>query len=325
MGFLKKNLLFCIVVTLCVAASIVGVVLALKASGQVEQAQRSLTSVEAQLSTLLKADPAPTEDNLEAAERNLAELEIALAQIRKDLQSGASLSTSADGVSVMAGIQQYISKFQKEVASHKDEAGEPDRIETPEDFAFGFEEYIDEAAMLQDPAKVTLLDKQRQILSYLLTQLIAADPHSIDSVEREVVESEGEKKSNSFSIDPLISARVPGAIDTMAFSLTFSGYTDSLRELLNRLADFDLPIVVRSIKVKRPSGSETVVAPPSGGGADDIFALFEQGGTPSTVEEPPAEGPEPVIEENISKFTVILEFIEVVLPDTQPQEVSDPA
>jgi len=327
MGFLKKNLLFCIVVTLCVAASIVGVVFALNASGEVKKAERSLTSAEAQLSTLLKADPAPTEDNLEAAGRNLAELQAALAAIREDLQSGASLATSSDGVSVMAGIQQYISKFQKAVDAHKDETGEPDPIETPDDFAFGFDAYFDEASMLEDAAKVTLLDKQRQILSYLLTQLIAADPESIDAVKREILETDQEQKSKSFSVDPAVSARVPGAIDTMGFSLTFSGYTDSLRELLNRLSRFELPIVVRSIKVERPSGSETVVAPARRNDPDNIFALFGDGASPgpSTTKEQPAEGPEPVIEENVSQFTVILEFIEVVLPEAQTQEVSDPA
>jgi hypothetical protein len=45
---------------------------------------------------------------------------------------------------------------------------------------------------------------------------------------------------------------VPGAINTLAFGLTFTGYTDSLRELLNNLAKFDLPFVVRSIEVERP-------------------------------------------------------------------------
>ncbi|HKK18214.1 MAG TPA: Amuc_1100 family pilus-like protein, partial [Opitutales bacterium] len=209
---------------------------------------------------------------------------------------------------------------------HLDESGEPAPIETPANFAFGFERYIDEAVMLQDPDKVSSLDKQRQILSYLLTQLIEADPQSINAVRRESVESVEQKSKSTFSIDPAVSARVPGAIDTMAFSITFSGYTDVLREFLNSLAQFELPIVVRSVEVERPSGKETVVAPPRQRNTDNIFDLFGGGQEETTAsQEVDPEGPKPVIEENISRFTVILEFIEVVLPDTQNQEVSDPA
>ncbi|PXA05596.1 hypothetical protein DDZ13_01605 [Coraliomargarita sinensis] len=322
MSFFKKNLLFCIVVFLCVAAMCAGLFLAFSASGKVKEAKNSLNSAELQLTALLGSDPAPSVDNLQAAKQNLSELQQSLSQIRKELQKGASLSTSEDGVSVMAGIQQYISKFQKATDEHVDETGEPAEIVTPQDFAFGFEQYIDEASMLEDPEKVSLLDKQRQVLSYLLTQLIASDPESIDKVRREVLEEPAGEGAKTFRVDPAVSARVPGAIDTMGFSLTFSGYTDSLRELLNRLSRFDLPIVVRSIEVDRPSGSETVVAPTNRGGADNIFDLFGGGETAGTEEES-SEGPKPVIEENISQFTVILELIEVVLPETQTQEDSD--
>jgi hypothetical protein len=323
MSFLKKNPLFCIVVALCVAACLAGVYMTLNASTKVDQAQRSLKGAKDQLSTLLNADPAPTENNLEAAQSNLNELQAELAEIREELQRGSALSPSRDGVSVLAGIQQYISRYQKAVANHKNEADETVEIQTPQNFAFGFKQYVRDAPVPEDPERIALLDKQRQILSYLLTQLIEADPQSITKVEREMLESqkEGEK---GFSINPAISARVPGAIDTMAFSLTFTGYTDVLREFLNSLARFDLPIVVREIKVTRPSGSETVVTPPSGKNSGNPFSFFEEESSSGAKDEA-AEGPKPVIEENISQFTIILEFIEVILPDTQTQEVSDPA
>lgn len=330
MSFIKKNLLFCILVVLCLAAFAVGVYITYTASGNVKQAERELNSAETQLNSLLKSDPTPTEENLEAAERNFAELQASLAEIRENLQSGSTLDTSSDGVSVMAGIQQYIFKFQRRVANHKNEAVEPGevaKIETPENFAFGFDKYVNDTDIMEDPDKVSLLDKQRQILSYLLTQLIASNPQSIDAVEREVLETTGnEKNQNAFSVDPAVSARVPGAIDTMAFSLTFSGYTDALRDFLNALADFDLPIVVRSIEVNRPSGSETVVAPPTGNENGGIFGFFDEIETAQKQKKKPTvEDQKPVIEENISQFRVILEFFEVVLPNSQNQEVTDPA
>ena len=309
MSFIKKNLLFFIAILICLAAFGAGLFLAFAESGKVKKSERNVDSTQAQLIRLSNQAPAPTEQNVSAAEQNLAELVAALAGIREDLQRGATLDISEDGVSVIAGIQQYINSFQRKM---KPQGEDENPISTPDDFAFGFARYLNAAPVPEDPAAVARLDKQRQIMSYLLNQLIAAKPHSIDEVQREILEVEGD--NNSFAIDAAISAAVPNAIDTMAFCLTFTGYTESLRQFLNSLAHFDLPIVVRDIKVSRPTGSETVVAATSGGN-DNFLELFGGGG--AQTEEAGEEWPKPVVDQNISKFTIILEFIEVVLPETQ--------
>ena len=133
--------------------------------------------------------------------------------------------------------------------------------------------------------------------------------------DSEVLEqkAEGSSSAKDFSIHPAITAKVPGAINTLAFRLAFTGYTDSLRRLLNDLAKFDLPIVVRSIEVDRPSGISTTTKVPSNNDLDSFFGVFD-GGSSSDVEDP-EEAQKPVISENISIFTVVLEFIEIALPD----------
>lgn len=327
MSFFKKNLLFCLLVILSLAACIGGAFLAYSQYGKVGKDRRALTHVEGQLSSLLNREPAPSDANLAAAEENLKQLMASLAEIRDDLQPESPLEISEDGVSVIAGIQQYIFRLQRETARHKNKDGKAVPIQTPNDFAFGFEQYIREAQVPETATKAAELDKQRQILSFLMKQLLAADPHSIDAVQREMLEANRTGDRRGFTIAPSLSARVPGAIETVAFSLTFSGYTNSLREFLNSLAGFELPIVVRSIEVTRPSGSETVVAPPprpvGGNLFDNLFGAAEP--AQSAPPQPSEEEQKPVIEENISQFTVILEFIEVVLPDANTQEVSDPA
>ena len=214
----------------------------------------------------------------------------------------------------MAGIQQFISSYQREAATQTDKDGEPFEIIVPDDFAFGFEQYLDEATMLDDDELIPLLDKQRQILSYLLNKLYEAEPESIVSVEREVLEqkAEGSSSAKGFAIHPAITAKVPGAINTLAFRLAFKGYTDSLRRLLNDLAKFDLPIVVRSIEVDRPSGMSTTTKVPANNDLDTFFGVFDGG---SNLEvKAPEEAQKPVISENISTFTIVLEFIEIALP-----------
>jgi hypothetical protein len=326
MAFIKKNLLFCILVAICLLAFAIGAFLAFQASGKVASAERQLSSARAELKSLENASPAPTAANVAASEENVDRLLAKLSQIRENLQRGSRLRTSTDGVAVMTAIQQYISDFQEEAESQIGPNGEPDPIETDEDFAFGFERYIDEATPLDDPVLNRRLDQQRQILSYLVNQLINSDPDSIESVQRELIEGtvgEGEEQKG-FKVGPAISARVPGAIDTMAFSVTFTGYTTALRRFLNNLAKPELPIVVRRIEVERPSGSETIAAPTPDDALDSIFGGL--GGNSTTDEpDPDRQAQEPVISENVSRFTVIVEFIEVVLPnDADDKPATEP-
>ena len=58
-----------------------------------------------------------------------------------------------------------------------------------------------------------------------------------------------EESADYFPIDPLVSSRVPGAIDTSAFQLTFIGRTKVLRELLNKLAAREIPFKVQRVEV----------------------------------------------------------------------------
>ena len=315
MGFIKKNLIFTIIMAVCILAFAAGLYFAFAESGKIDQKKQKITSAESQLKSMRFADPAPTPENVEASAENVAELKAGLKKIREDLERGARITTSADGIGVMAGIQQFISIYQRKAATHTNKDGEPVEIIVPDDFAFGFEQYLDEATMLDDDELIPVLDKQRQILSYLLNKLYEAEPESIVSVEREVLEQKAEgllSSAKSFTIHPAITAKVPGAINTLAFRLAFTGYTDSLRRLLNDLAKFDLPIVVRSVEVDRPSGISTSAKVPANNDLDAFFGVFD-GGSNSEVEAP-EEAQKPVISENISTFTVVLEFIEIALP-----------
>ncbi|MGC6424994.1 MAG: hypothetical protein ACON4O_08430 [Lentimonas sp.] len=310
MEFLKKNTVFCLVWLICILAAAAGIYFVFGESGKVAAAKSQISSAESQLNGLLNANPAPSQQNVEASEKNVADLNAQLKQIREDLQKGSRLTISTDGVGVSAAIQQYISDFQNRVESAVDKNGEAAAILVPENFGFGFDKYIDSGAMLEDGSKDTRsLDKQRLVLSYLVNKLIEADPTSITAVEREILEDPANEKS--FKVDDAISARVPGAIDTMGFQVTFTGYTSVLRSFLNELAKFELPIVVRSIAVERPEGSTQTATT---GGFNDFFGGFG-GDAPSTDE--PAAQQVTVVSNNESSFTVVLEFIDIILPSDE--------
>ena len=315
MGLFKKNPVFSI---LCAAGVLVftgGAALVVMESGKLAKSKQQVASAEVQIKSLLQSSPALTAENVQAAQKNAEELTAKLAGLREGLQRGSRLKLSNDGTRVMAGLQRYISSHRKQVANHKNADGEDVEIKVPAEFAFGFEKYAKVADISEDASVIPQLDKQRQILRYVLNQLIASDPAGIQAVERELLKKTG-PTDTGFQINPAISARVPGAIDTLAFRVTFTGYTPTLRKFLNKLAEFELPIVVRSIEVDRSKTSSSDAKPKRASNIDDIFSVFGGAATSSGVPAAakPAANQTPVISETESSFTVTLEFIEIILP-----------
>lgn len=325
MDLFKKNPVFCI---LCIVAVLVfagGTTLVVLESGKLAKSKKQVEKVERQIEGLLQANPAPTVENMEAAEQNVKALNAKLLNIREELQRGGSLSLSTDGSRVMSGLQKYISTYRKRMSSHvnADEVKAP--IVVPAEFAFGFDPYLKESRIDDDAVIVPALDKQRQVLSYILDQLIAADPVGIQAVERELLKP-GSDDDGGFVISPALTARVPDAIDTLAFRVTFTGYTPVLRKFLNNLAQFELPVVVRSVEVKgqtdaeKASGSNRAASQQ----IDDIFSVF--GGASSdggaTTETTTTQTETAVISANVSSFTVTLEFIEIILPSNSEENPS---
>lgn len=313
MGPIKKNLTFTIAVVVCVLVFAAGAYLAIAESNMISKAKQKISSAETQLNNFRFADPAPTEENVIASKKNLAELDKELQKVRDVLERGARITTSTDGIGVTAAIQQYISEYQRKAARYNyvNSEGEEQPIQLAEKFGFGFDQYLGVSTTLDDTETTAQLDKQRQILSYLIDKLYESKPHSLVSVKRELLEKKGDESGkNGFRVDQAITAKVPGAIDAMGFSLSFTGYTDSLRNFLNQLRKFDLPIVVRSIEVERPAGASTVVAPDNNN-LDDIFGAFGGGSTSPTQ---PTKAQKAVVSQNVSTFTVVVEFIQVILP-----------
>ena len=323
MGLFKKNPAFCVFCLLAVLVFAAGAALVVIESGKLSKSKQQVASADSQISGLLQAIPAPTSANVQAAQQNAAALSAQLLSIRENLQRGSRLTISNDGTRVMSGLQKYISNFRRQVATHVNTAEIAAPIQVPQDFAFGFEKYLKTTNISEDSSIVPQLDKQRQILSYILNQLIAADPAGIQAVERELMGS-ADSKVSGFQINPSISARVPGAIDTLAFRVTFTGYTPTLRKFLNNLAQFDLPIVVRSVTVDRPATNAKAAKTKKSKASniDDIFSVF--GGSSGPTEAASVDAASdanqiPVISETESSFTVTLEFIEIILPSSSEE------
>jgi hypothetical protein len=134
----------------------------------------------------------------------------------------------------------------------------------------------------------------------------------------------------------------------MPFRFVFTGQTAALRNFLNQLASFQLPVLVREVEVdvataedavSPVTGEESIAAPDEGTvspTAPSIVLSVEapHQSTAATAAKPKAaqvRAPRPstatpIVSKPLSRFTVIVEAIELVPPRTEePAAEAEPA
>lgn len=320
MGFIKKYPIFCVLLLLFVLVLGTGIYLALGERTKLAEAESALQSDLNRLRQVSGGVPYDDGERVPPTAASREKLEDRLEEVRGDLlrirdlmnaRTESVLNDPADEFTFLPKLQTFIARLKSEAASNRV------RLESNE--AFGFARYATRARQ-PSAADVPRLDLQRQVLGYILRQLIQAGPSAILAVERELVETpaqtDGGKQSSDdiFTIPEFVTARSNEYIDTYAFRLVFTGRTDVLRGFINRLAAFELPLIVRSIEVTPVEEEDEPEEETTGGGGDDaLFALFGGGGDQpaETPEEDVDPDREPVITENKSKFTVVIEFVEL--------------
>ena len=209
---------------------------------------------------------------------------------------------------------------------------------------FGYKKYVAPNADSPKDAALPVIWKQVCVLDYINQKLFNCksqeSPMSIINVQREILPEEGIKdnprtarrvragsrgssaaiRGDNFKIDENITSRKPGSLDTLAYRFVFAGHTDVLRRFLNQLKDFDAMLVVRSIDVKPADLS--LIAPANSEDAaeeetSDAAGAFASGDSAEGGENAPSapvidENKVPVVTDNISEFTVVIEYVEVV-------------
>ena len=185
------------------------------------------------------------------------------------------------------------------------------RTAVSDDERFGFATHV-----AQGPAEELLpvVARQAAALRLLLECLLQASPRELLAVQRErplTAEQWAERRAGRaprpakdsggpgasadfFALDPALSLLVPGETDTMAFRVEFSGHTASLRGFLNSLATSPAPFFVRSVEVEPLASSS-----PAGAAVE-------------------ADAAQPVVAQNVSKFAVVVELVELLRRPTNP-------
>jgi hypothetical protein len=284
-----------------------------------------LSKKRSELVALQSVNPFPSDENKAAVEADLHRTEIALATMREELKGRGPTAEKMRNAKVPAeptDIFFDLANFVEKTREKAQEAG----VKIKADERFGFSSY---ASAGPDRELIPQVFRQRQVAQYLLEALFDAHPKELASLQREqpftkaqeAAQAAGQAPaphgttgpdSDLFDIDPRISARVPGFVAASAFRLTFVGDTESLRTFLNKLATFELPLVVRSVEVE-PSVASAAAGAQAASDSGSLGSLFGGVPPPATAEAAPSK---PLVEKVLSKFTVTVELIDLVSATT---------
>lgn len=359
MNWFRKNPLFATGLTLCSLLALGECALIYERFAASRAAEKKLLLKKTELQAMADLTPAPTREVATAIQDDLARAKRVLDAMQAELKGRGPAAermrrTKAPAARTDAyfDLATFVEKTREFARKHEVDV-------RPEASRFGFRAYANEGPELDRIASVF---HQRLVAQYIIEALIEAHPRAILAVQREHALSKSERETRDaaiaaavasgapvdltadaaasgasegpdfFVIDPRVSARAPGYIDTTAFRVTFVGQTSSLRAFLNRLAGFELPVLVREVEVDTASAEDTTptpVQPDDSAAAEQIAAASvvlaadppaPKAAPKKTVAKPPVTPP--IVAKPFSKFIVTVEFLDFV---PSPANPADPA
>jgi hypothetical protein len=286
-----------------------------------DKAAAQLARKRGELSALQAVKPFPSEASKAAVEADLRRTEAALAIMRDELKGRGPVAENlrktpvpSEPTDVFFNLETFVEKMRQKAQTLE--------VKVKPDERFGFYTY-DRTGPDRD--LIPKVFRQRLVAEYLVDALLEARPTELLSLQRErpltkaeldaaatgqsrpATASTTQGASDFFEIDPRISARVPGFVGATAFRLTFVSETAALRTLLNKLATFELPLVVRGVEVEPIAKSAAAAQPTQANTLSSIFGTVTAAAAPVV----PAQ-PKPLVDKVLSKFTVTVELIDLV-------------
>lgn len=331
MARLKSHPVFTITVSLLLAVALGAAVLLYLSLGKVSAAAREVEQKAQTLSDYTRRTPFPSQENLDAVTAEVARARELLATMQAALKGRGEHAARVQNAALPVGPTEAYFDVANFVEAMRAAATEAE-ITIPAGTRFGFSSH---ASTGPEREIIPQVHRQRLVAEYLLKTLFAAAPQELVSLQRNRPVAPGKTaqvaptpsrassatrtatgpESDFFDIDSRMTAAVPGFVETTAFKVSFIGYSSALRKFLNEIASFDLPLVVRSVEVESVANKQETSRRPTSA-ANALGALF---GTTTTA--PAADTVKPIVEQVRSRFTVTIEYINMVeaaSDDTQP-------
>ncbi|MGF1452725.1 MAG: hypothetical protein ACFB21_11705 [Opitutales bacterium] len=359
----KKHPLFFGFVIVCLVAFLALAVMAWMARAGYQESVSDLDRTIRDLDTARALQPPPAEAYREQAQANLDELLVELER-RIETASGNLDAIDTDPPSnpnrLFFELESYAAELRRAARNVRPIYSDDDptaRMAVPEnfdDYSFGFDRFLtgDQGGTPPPEELVPIVHQQKEIMDRLVRQVYDSRPLAFVNVRRENAQQVRQRRTGEGAVEETAAQaarrrrgaddaddalrlggqtlRVPGAVETLAFSVTFQGYTLNLRQFLRALEDSELPLVVRSVVVE-PLESSMIAASQDEEEEDD--AQQQAGAFGNIFGNQDAEEPEeeeaddtpdepltvPVVDQNISQFTVVVEFVDLqVKPDAEP-------
>ena len=350
MSFFRKNPLFALGLTVCGVLVVGEGALIYERYAAARDAAKRLAQRETDLAGMASLLPPPKRDVAAAIEADLAKAQQALAAMQGELKGRGSVADRIRAAKVPTARTDAYFDLATFVEKSREAAKKNEVDVRPEAARFGFASYANEGPVADHIEPVF---RQRQIAQYLVEALIEAKPRALFAVKRERTITKAEKEARAaaaannepapeastgddgpdyFTIDPRVTARMAGFVDTTAFRFVFTGQTAALRTFLNRLASFELPVLVREVEVDPATAEESVVqtlAEELGAGeaAAPAASVLLIALPPKPAAKTPAASRDarpvvavatPIVTKTLSKYTVTVEFVELVPPAAAP-------
>lgn len=251
-------------------------------------ARQQLQRLRKEARELTAASPSLTAENEQAMQSELGALRRAWQVARARFPNETPSTTAAKSVvpseraDAFFDIAQYVERMRALATEH--------RIKTAADERFGFAEYAHGGPDIDD---LKWVYRERCAAEKLLRLLVTCRPVELVDVKREQQNRPGEAKAgvDAFGWESSRALRKPDVLESVALRVIFVGQTVSLRALLNELALPESAAVVRAVEV------ETA--------ASDAGQRVEHA----------ADEPSPLVVSALSRFTVTVEFVEVISND----------
>lgn len=323
----KKHPIFALVFALLLAVFVGGLaydsVLYRDSAAAEKKAQRAMRNYETEILRTPKAE------SLVQADENLKALQEKLDSLDRELSRDSSKVLAPSGIK--HGYE-LVEKLRSQISEWTAQAAEKG-ISVPENYKFSFENYVSGKAK---PSEKSVQDVWRQamILDNILQKLFNSKPENapmaIVSVQREAFPEEASASAprtaaerrraarvsrdtsmgDTFKVDQYISAKKAGSVSTQGFRVVFTGYTENMRKFLNQLNSFDLMLVVRSVEVK-PYALTVAKRKVEKPAEPEVSAADFGGEAAAAAEETEEIARDPVVSENVSEFTFVIEYVEV--------------
>lgn len=343
MGFIRKNPLFAFALIVCGVLALGEIFFIYERFSASRAAARRLAQRESDLLGMGQLMPPPTREVAAAIEADLAKAQKALESMQAELKGRGPAAERIRNAKVPGVRTDAYFDLATFVEKGREFARKNEVEIRPEAARFGFSSYANEGPVKEHIEPVF---RQRQIAQYLVEALLEAHPRSLFSVKRERTMSKadreardaavaggqpppeitGQEGTDYFTIDPRVTARAAGFIDTTAFRFVFTGQTAALRTFLNRLASFELPVLVREVEVEPATAEESAaVAVTDESAAADVVPTAAPASVVLSIKPPAPAKPAsarasrpstavPLVSKPLSKYTVTVEFVELVQP-----------